>query len=122
MQIEPNKTRLVEFGRFSQKHAIEKGKKMETIYFLGFTHYCTRNRKGNFMVGRKTEKTRLKRSIKKITDKMREIWHCPIEEQVNIINKILRGHYNYCGMGGNINSLFKLYNKVENYFKKMLSS
>lgn len=122
LQIEPNKTRLVEFGRFSQKHAIEKGKKMETIYFLGFTHYCTRNRKGNFMVGRKTEKTRLKRSIKKITDKMREIRHCPIEEQVNIINKILRGHYNYYGMGGNINSLFKLYNKVENYFKKMLSS
>ena len=122
LQIEPKKTRLVEFGRFSQKHAIEKGKKMETIYFLGFTHYCTRNRKGNFMVGRKTEKTRLKRSIKKITDKMREIRHFSIEEQVNIINKILRGHYNYYGMGGNINSLFKLYNKVENYFKKMLSS
>lgn len=122
LQIEPNKTRLVEFGRFSYKHAIEKGKKMETVYFLGFTHYCTRNRKGNFMVGRKTEKTRLKRSMMKITDKMREIRHYSIEEQVNKINQILRGHYNYYGMGGNINSLFKLYNKVENYFKKMLSS
>jgi len=64
LQIEPNKTRLVEFGRFSYKRAIEKGKKMETVYFLGFTHYCTRNRKGNFMVGRKTEKTRLNRSMK----------------------------------------------------------
>lgn len=122
LQIEPNKTRLVEFGRFSHKHAIEKGKKMETVYFLGFTHYCTRNRKGNFMVGRKTEKTRLKRSMMKVTDKMREIRHCSIEEQVYKINQILRGHYNYYGMGGNINSLFKLYNKVENYFKKMLSS
>ena len=122
LQIEPNKTRLVEFGRFSSKHAKEKGKKMETIYFLGFTHFCTRNRSGNFMVGRKTEKTRLNRGIKKITDKMREIRHSPIKEQVNKINQILRGHYNYYGMGGNLKSLFKIYNKSENYFKKMLSS
>ncbi|MBZ9632861.1 group II intron reverse transcriptase/maturase [Clostridium sp. FP1] len=122
LQIEPNKTRLVEFGRFSSKHAKEKGKKMETLYFLGFTHFCTRNRSGNFMVGRKTEKTRLNRGIKKITDKMREIRHSPIKEQVNKINQILRGHYNYYGMGGNLKSLFKIYNKSENYFKKMLSS
>lgn len=54
LQIEPDKTRLVEFGRFTSKHAKERGKKMETVYFLGFTHFCTRNRKGNFMVGRKT--------------------------------------------------------------------
>jgi group II intron reverse transcriptase/maturase len=113
LQIEPNKTRLVEFGRFSYKHAIEKSKKMETVYFLGFTHYCTRNRNGNFMVGRKTEKTRLKRSMKNVTDKMREIRHCSIEEQVNKINQILRGHYNYYGMGGNLSSLFKMYNKVD---------
>lgn len=94
LQIEPNKTRLVEFGRFSHKHAKEKDKKTETIYFLGFTHFCTRNRSGNFMVGRKTEKTRLNRGIKKITDKMPEIRHGPIKEQVIKINQILRGHYN----------------------------
>ena len=63
LQIEPSKTRLVEFGRFADKHAKEWGRKMKTIYFLGFTHFCTRNRSGNFMVGRKTEKSRLKRSV-----------------------------------------------------------
>lgn len=67
LELEPKKTRLVEFGRFASKHAKEKGKKLETIYFLGFTHYCTRNRKGNFMVGRKTEKTRFKQKYKKNT-------------------------------------------------------
>jgi group II intron reverse transcriptase/maturase len=60
LELEPDKTRLVEFGRFATRHAKERGRKLETIYFLGFTHYCTRNRKGNFMVGRKTEKKRLK--------------------------------------------------------------
>lgn len=62
LELEPSKTRLIEFGRFASKHSQRKGKKKpDTLYFLGFTHYCTRNRQGNLMVGRKTEKKRLKR-------------------------------------------------------------
>jgi RNA-directed DNA polymerase len=57
LELEPKKTRLVEFGRFALRMAKERGKRLETIYFLGFTHFCTRNRKGNFMVGHKTEKS-----------------------------------------------------------------
>jgi len=113
LTLEPNKTRLVEFGRFASRHALEKGRKLETIYFLGFTHYCTRNRKGNFMVGRKTEKTRLKRSINKLQELMREIRHWPIKEQTEKINSVLRGHYNYYGMGGNLKSLYKTYHRTE---------
>ena len=46
-ELEPSKTKLVEFGRFAQRHACRRGRKRpETIYFLGFTLYCTRNRKG----------------------------------------------------------------------------
>lgn len=122
LNLEPNKTRLVEFGRFSARHAKERGKKLETIYFLGFTHYCTRNRKGNFMVGRKTEKSRQKRSMKKLCDKMREIRHWSIKEQADKINQVLRGHYNYYGMGGNYSCLYKIYNKVKIFWKRMLSS
>jgi RNA-directed DNA polymerase len=122
LSLEPNKTRLVEFGRFAGRHAKERGRKLETIYFLGFTHYCTRNRKGNFMVGRKTEKSRQKRSIQKLCDKMREIRHNSIKEQANKINQALRGYYNYYGMGGNFASLYRLYNKVKIFWKKMLSS
>jgi RNA-directed DNA polymerase len=122
LQLEPNKTRLVEFGRFSAKHAKERNEKMETIYFLGFTHFCTRNRQGNFMVGRKTEKSRLRRSIQKITDKMREIRHWSKKDQCLKINEMLRGHYNYYGMGGNKASLFKIYRKAEKFWWKMLCS
>jgi len=122
LNLEPSKTRLVEFGRFAQRHAKEKSKKLETIYFLGFTHFCTRNRNGNFMVGRKTEKTRLRRSIAKLQEEMRRIRHWPIKEQAERINQILRGHYNYYGLGGNLKSLHKVYEKTKQYWRRMLSS
>ena len=74
------------------------------------------------MVGRKTEKSRFNRSIKKITDTMREMRHCKIKDQANKINEMLRGHYNYYGMGGNLNSLIKIQYKAEKFWKRMLSS
>lgn len=61
--------------------------------------------------GRKTEKSRLKRSIKKTTDKIREIRHWTIKEQVDKINHIFRGHYNYYGMGGNLKSMYRIYQR-----------
>lgn len=122
LELESSKTRLVEFGRFSHRHAKERGGKIETIYFLGFTHFCTRNRKGNFMVGRKTEKSRYRRSVKKITDEMRVIRHWTLKDQASKINEMLRGHYNYYGMGGNKRALIKLHNKVVRFWREMLCS
>ena len=64
LTLEPTKTKLVEFGRFAHRHASKHGRKRpETIYFLGFTLYCTRNQKGNFKIGMRTEKSRLRRSL-----------------------------------------------------------
>jgi group II intron reverse transcriptase/maturase len=122
LELEPKKTRLVEFGRFALRMTKEKGKRLETIYFLGFTHFCTRNRKGNFMVGRKTEKSRFRRSVQNIQILMREIRHYSLREQVEKINQLLRGHYAYYGVGGNFKSLFKIHRFAERYWHKMLSS
>ncbi len=123
LQLEPSKTRLIEFGRFASKHTQSKGKrKPETLYFLGFTHYCTRNQRGNFMVGRKTEKKRLKQSIGKVQETMRNIRHAPIEVQRMRINQMLRGHYAYYGMAGNMRCLLKIYQVTMTYWRRMLSS
>jgi group II intron reverse transcriptase/maturase len=122
LELEPKKTRLVEFGRFALRMVKEQGKRLETIYFLGFTHFCTRNRKGNFMVGRKTEKSRFRRSVQSIQSLMREIRHYSLREQVEKINQVLRGHYAYYGVGGNFKSLFKIHRFAERYWHKMLCS
>jgi RNA-directed DNA polymerase len=123
LTLEPTKTKLVEFGRFAQRHAGKHGRKRpETIYFLGLTLYCTRNRKGNFKVGMRTEKSRLRRSLASLQELMRQIRHLSIRDQVGEINAVLRGHYAYYGIAGNLRSLAKVYRVVERYWCKMLRS
>src|SRR6478736_7218698 len=74
LTLESTKTKFVEFGRFAQRHAGKRSRKRpETIYFLGLTLYCTRNQKGNFKVGMRTEKSRLRRSLTSLQELMRQI-------------------------------------------------
>jgi RNA-directed DNA polymerase len=123
LTLEPTKTKLVEFGRFAQRHAGKRGRKRpETIYFLGFTLYCTRNQKGNFKVGLRTERSRLRRSLSHLYDLMRRMRHLPVREQVINLNRVLRGHYAYYGIAGNFRALQKVHRAVERYWRKMLSS
>jgi group II intron reverse transcriptase/maturase len=123
LNSEPTKTKLVEFGRFAQRHATKHGRKRpETIYFLGFTLYCTRNLKGNFKVGMRTEKSRLLRSLVAMQDLMRRMRHLPVQEQVGNLNAVLRGHYAYYGIARNFRSLQKVHRAVERYWHKMLCS
>ncbi len=121
--LEPTKTKLVEFGRFAARHACKRGRKRpETIYFLGFTLYCTRNQKGNFKVGFRTEKSRLQRSMSNLSDLMRRIRHLPVRVQAVNLNRVLRGHYGYYGIAGNFRALQKVHRFVERYWRKMLNS
>ncbi len=123
LELEPTKTKLVEFGRFAQRHARKRGRKRpETIYFLGFTLYCTHNRKGNFKVGLRTEKSRLRRSLSSLRELMRRMRHLPVREQAINLNRVLRGHYAYYGIAGNFMALQKVHRFVERYWRKMLSS
>jgi group II intron reverse transcriptase/maturase len=123
LTLEPTKTKLVEFGRFAQRHAGKRGRnRPETIYFLGFTLYCTRNLKGNFRVGMRTERSRLQRTLMRLQDLMRRMRHLPVVEQVDNLNVLLRGHYAYFGIAGNFRALHKVYRAVARYWHKMLCS
>jgi len=123
LTLESTKTKLVEFGRYAQRHAGKRGRKRpETIYFLGFTLYCTRNQKGNFRIGMRTEKSRVRRALMRLQDQMRRMRHSPIPEQANHLNQMLRGHYAYYGIAGNFRAMQRVHRAVERYWRKMLSS
>lgn len=123
LSLEPTKTKLVEFGRFAERWSAKRGRRRpETIYFLGFTLYCTRNHKGNFRVGFRTEKSRLRRSLMKLKDLMRRVRHFPVPVQQFRLNQLLRGLYGYYGIAGNFRSLQKMYRYAERCWRKMLDS
>lgn len=123
LALEPTKTRLIAFGRFAAREAQKHGRtKPDTLYFLGFTHYCTRNQQGRFKVGRRTEKGRLRRTLQKLQALMRQIRHDPLGDQAARINQLLQGHYAYFGLAGNLPSLLRIYRAVTRYWHRMLSS
>jgi hypothetical protein len=97
-------------------------KRPETIYFLGFTLYCTRKRKGNFRIGMRTEKSRLRRALMRLREQMMRLMRHSLPEQVHHLNQMLRGHDAYYGIAGNLRSLLKVHRAVERYWRKILSS
>jgi hypothetical protein len=122
LALEPSQTRLVAFGRVAEHQAKRQGTRRETFTFLGLTLYGTRNRRGHFKVGWRTDKARLRRSLAKLHQVLQMIRHEPLNEQATQINQILRGHYAYYGIAGNLGSLLRVYRSVERYWRKMLSS
>ncbi|WP_440119645.1 group II intron maturase-specific domain-containing protein [Paenibacillus sp. QZ-Y1] len=80
-----------------------------------------RQKKSNFMVGRKTEKKRKKRSIGNVQETMRRMQHEPLEVQAKKMNQMLQGHYAYYGMVGNMRCLSKVYATAVTYWRKVLS-
>ena len=123
LAIAPDKTKLIQFGRYAAKWAaVNDKKKVETFCFLGFRLYCSTNKRGNFKVSIKTEKGRLHRSCTNMKLLLRKIRHRPICEQAKAINQRLTGHYRYYGVAGNSGSLERLHRLTVRYWRKMLSS
>src|SRR6266852_2408057 len=77
LELHPEKTRLIEFGRYAIERRKKRGEgKPETFNFLGFTHICgTNHQTGNFTVHRRTIGKRMAAKLKDIRAKLRQRMH-----------------------------------------------
>ena len=106
LELHPDKTRLIEFGRFAAKNRRGRGlAKPETFDFLGFTHVCGKTRDGRFWLRRITIKKRMRAKLKQVKAELRRRRHWPIPEQGRWLASVLRGHLNYYAVPGNIDSV-----------------
>jgi len=121
LTLHPEKTRLIEFGRYAARNARRQGKKPETFDFLGLTHLCARSRKGKFTVHVKTIDKRARRGLKAIADWCKAHRHDPVKEQQQTLNAKLRGHYQYYGRPTNYRSIWQFYRNVRRCWHKWLS-
>ena len=121
LTLHPEKTRLVEFGRYAEGNAKRQGNKPSTLDFLGFTHICARSRKGKFTVHVRTMKKRFRRGLTAIAEWCQENRHVPVDEQQKTLNAKLRGHYQYYGRPTNYQRLWLFYREVHHIWRKWLS-
>jgi group II intron reverse transcriptase/maturase len=82
LSLHPDKTRLLEFGRFAAPNRAQRGRgKPETFDFLGFTFICGTSRQGKFQLLRKSRRDRLRAKLREVKEALRERMHRPVPEQ-----------------------------------------
>ena len=102
LELHPDKTRILEFGRFAANRRARRGeRKPETFDFLGFTHICGKTRKGRFIVRRQTMKKRIRAKLSEVKTELRRRMTTPIPEQGAYLRAVLTGHVRYYGVPGN---------------------
>ena len=102
LNLQEEKSRLIEFGRYAEENARKRGGKPATFDFLGFTHYCSKSSKGWFRVKRKTSKKKFRKKLKEMNSLIKAKRHMPVGETIQWINKVLDGYYNYYAITDNI--------------------
>jgi RNA-directed DNA polymerase len=102
LELHPDKTRLIEFGRFAAGNRTKRGLgKPETFDFLGFTHICGKGRSGQFWLKRITIAKRMRAKLKQVYDQLKRRRHLPIPEQGRWLASVVRGHLAYYAVPGN---------------------
>jgi group II intron reverse transcriptase/maturase len=96
LRLHPDKTRLIEFGRFAAVNRRDRGLgKPEPFDFLGFTHICGRSRKGWFQLRRQSRRDRMRAKLREIKDALRVHWHAAIDEQGSWLRHVMTGYFAY---------------------------
>jgi hypothetical protein len=102
LELHPEKTRLVQFGRYAaERRAVRGLGKPETFDFLGFTHICGKGKGGQFWLKRITISKRLRAKLKQVKDQLKFRRHLPIPLQGRWLASVVRGHLAYYAVPGN---------------------
>ena len=121
LSLNPDKTRLIEFGRFAAERRAQRGLgKPETFNFLGFTFICERNSRGQFLVKRITRRDRMRATLREIKEELRRRMHRPIPEQGGWIKQVVRGFFAYYAVPTNGAALTSFYYHVKRLWLRTL--
>jgi group II intron reverse transcriptase/maturase len=123
LELHPEKTRLIAFGKFANLDRRRRGLegKPETFNFLGFTHICAVNKLGRFMLRRHTMRERVRVKLKALKAEMQRRRHHPIPEQGGWLGSVVRGHIAYFGVPTNASQVASFRTQVaRNWHRSLL--
>jgi group II intron reverse transcriptase/maturase len=123
LQLHPDKTRLIEFGRYAAERRVGRGLgKPETFDFLGFTHYCGTTRKGTFTIKRKSVAKRMRAKLQEIKQRLRQRMHDAVVEVGQWLRSVVQGWFNYHAIPGNSPCLNQFRTQVQRLWRRVLRS
>ena len=118
MELHPDKTRRIEFGRYAERDREQRGEgKPETFDFLGFTHISGKNRKGTFTVRRMTIRKRMRAKLQQIKQQLRKRMHDPVAQTGTWLKSVVQGYFNYYAVPGNTDSLNAFRTQVNRFWR-----
>jgi group II intron reverse transcriptase/maturase len=121
LELNAEKTRLIEFGRYAARDRQARGLgRPETFDFLGFTHCCAKNRSGGFMLRRTTIKKRMAAKLREVKTELMRRRHLPIPEQGRWLASVVRGHLAYYAVPGNIDTVVAFRTQATRHWYKAL--
>jgi RNA-directed DNA polymerase len=121
LSLHPDKTRLLEFGRFAAVNRERRGLgKPETFDFLGFTFICGKSRQGKFLLFRETRSDRMRAKLLEIREELRRRMHKPIPEQGDWLRQVVTGFFNYHAVPTNDRALVVFRDHVEWLWQRSL--
>jgi hypothetical protein len=121
LELHPEKTRRIEFGRFAQAHRQARGEgEPESFTFLGFTHSCGINSAGKFTIWRRTARKRLEAKLQQVKQTLRARMHEPVPAVGEWLGRVLNGYYQYHAVPGNGASLNRFREQIGRYWRHAL--
>lgn len=121
LTLHPEKTRLIEFGRYAERQRRQRGEdRPETFDFLGFTHYCGQTRQGWFKVGRQPIAKRMRAKLSEIKEHLRRRMHDPVAVTGKWLRSVVRGWLNYYAVPGTSSVIDQFVTQVDRLWVKTL--
>lgn len=106
LEVEPSKTCLLRFGSRAASDCQKDGsKRPSTFDFLGFTHYVGKSRRGRFVLGRRSQRTRIAKKLKEVSDRLSALRVKGGRAMMDYAKRHLRGHLAYYAVSGNARSI-----------------
>lgn len=122
LEVEPTKTKVMEFGRFAVQNAKRRGERAGTFDFLGFTHYCGTRRNGKgFRMKRTTARKKFIAKLKIFKEWLKRSRNLKTKELWETVQSKLRGHHNYYGVTDNLRGIKRFAEEVEKLLFKWLN-
>jgi RNA-directed DNA polymerase len=121
LELHPDKTRLIEFGRHAARDRAARGVgKPETFDFLGFTHLCGKTRKGRFWLRRITISKRMRAKLGEVNTSLQRRRHEPVPVQGQWLASVVRGHLAYYAVPGNTDAVAAFRTQVAQHWYRAL--